>query len=135
MQLLLESDLAPDRILPAQLDDTAFGRARVLPEKRLQVAVLADAVLTYHRWAGVERARARRLFAEVETWFACDDAGGPFTFMTICDSLNLDPAYIRRGLRNWRAYLGATGKLPRSVDPDGNGTRYHVALPRLRRAA
>lgn len=47
----LESELAPESILPAKLFDRPFGGARVQPEKR-QVAVLADAVLTFHRWAG-----------------------------------------------------------------------------------
>ena len=42
---LLESELAPESILPAQLDDRPFGGARIQPEKRLQVAVLAYAVL------------------------------------------------------------------------------------------
>jgi hypothetical protein len=135
MQVLLESELAPDSILPAQLDDAPFRGARILPEKRLQVAVLADAVLTFHRWAGGDRARARRLFTEVEAWFASDEAGGPFTFITICDSLDFDPTYIRRGLRNWRSFVEATAKPPRSLHPDDNGTRHHVALPRLRRVA
>src|SRR5439155_15842959 len=42
---LQESELAPDSILPAQLYERPFGGARLQPEKRLQVAVLADAVL------------------------------------------------------------------------------------------
>jgi hypothetical protein len=88
----LESELAPESILPAQLFDRPFGGGRVQLEKRLQVAVLA-AVLTFHRWAGNEGARARRLFAEVETWFASDEADGPFTFMAICDSLKFDAIY------------------------------------------
>ncbi|SRR6266852_5769251 len=132
---LLESELAPESILPAQLGDRPFGGARIQPEKRLQVAVLADAVLTFHRWAGGERARARCLFAEVEAWFVSEDADGPFTFITICDSLNLDPAYIRRGLRDWHPYLEATAKRKRSLGRDGNGTRHQVVLPRLRRVA
>jgi hypothetical protein len=86
----LESELAPESILPAQLLDRPFGGARAQPERRLQVAVLADAVLTFHRWAGSEGARALRLFAEVETWFVSDEADGPFTFMAICDSLKFD---------------------------------------------
>lgn len=135
MHVALESELAPDSILPAQLGDRPFGGARVQPEKRLQVAVLADAILTFHRWVGVERTRARHLFAEVEAWFASDDAGDPFTFITICDSLNFDPTYIRRGLRHWRPDPEATGKPPRSLHPDANGTRHHVTLPRLRRVA
>jgi len=132
---LLESELAPESILPAQLYDRPLGGARIQPEKRLQVAVLADAVLTFHRWAGDERARARRLFMETEAWFASDDADGPFAFITICDSLKLDPSYIRRGLRHWRAHLEATAKQKRPLRRDSNGTRHQVVLPRLRRVA
>ena len=132
---LLEAELAPESILPAQLGDRPFGGARIQPEKRLQVAVLADAVLTFHRWAGDERARARRLFMETEAWFASDDADGPFTFITICDSLNLDPTYIRRGLWDWDPSLEATAKRKWSLGRDGNGKRLQVVLPRLRRVA
>ena len=62
---LLEAELAPESILPEQLDDRPFGGARTQPQKSLQVAVLADALLTFRRWAGVEQPRARRLFADV----------------------------------------------------------------------
>ncbi len=122
----LESELAPESVLPAQLFERPFGGARVQPEKRLQVAVLADAVLTFHRWAGDERARGRRLFAEVETWFASDAADGPFTFVAICDSLKFDPIYIRRGLRDWRTLLEATVKQsdPFVVTAMGHGIRW-----------
>jgi hypothetical protein len=132
---LLDAELAPESILPAQLGDRPFGGARIQPEKRLQSAVLADAVLTFQKWAGVERPRARRPFAEVETWFASDDADGPFTFITICDSLGFDPAYIRRGLRQWRTHVEASAEGTWSVRRDGNGVRHQVVLPRLRRVA
>ncbi len=132
---LLESELTSESILPAQFFGAPFGGARVQPEKRLQVAVLADAVLTFYQWAGNERTRARRRFAEVETWFASDEADGPFTFMAICDSLKFDPTYIRRGLRDWRTLLEAAVKPKRSVRRDSNGARHQVVLPRLRRVA
>ena len=129
---LLESEIAPESVLPAQFYDRPFGGARIQPEKRLQVAVLADAVLTFHRWAGDGRARARRLFAEVETWFASDDTDGSFTFITICHSLNFDPDYIRGGLRDWRAHFDATA---RPLRRDGSGRRPQIVFPRLRRVA
>ena len=127
--------MQPDTILPEQLSDRPFGGARIQPEKRLQVAVLADAVLAFHRWAGVEHPRARRLFAEVDAWFASDDADGPFTFITICDSLSFDPAYVRRGLRQWRAYAEATASRDWPVRRDGSGSPHQVVLARLRRVA
>ena len=132
---LLEAELAPESILPEQLDDRPFGGARTQPEKRLQVAVLADALLTFRRWAGVEHPRARRLFADVDAWFASDDANGPFTFVTICDSLGFDPAYVRRGLRQSRACVEATAERKLYVRRDGSGSRHQVLLPRLRRVA
>jgi len=132
---LLDAELAPDGILPAQLGDRPFGGARIQPEKRLQVAVLADAILTFHQKAGVERPRARRLFAEVDAWFASDDADGPFTFITICDSLGFDPAYIRRGIREGRMHVQAPADGTSSGRADRNGARHQVVLPRLRRVA
>ncbi len=131
----LDIELAPESILPAQLLEWQRGGARIQPEKRLQVAVLADALLEFQRWAGNERTRGRRLFREVETWFASDDADAPFTFIVICDSLMLDPGYIRRGLGQWRGRLEATATRRRPLRRDGNGTRTQVVLPRLRRVA
>ena len=132
---LLESELVPESILPAQLYGMPFGGARIQPEKRLQVAVLADAVLTFQRWSGDQRARGRRLLAEVDAWFASEEVGGPFTFVTICDSLKFDPAYIRRGLREWQSNLDVTAGQRRPFRRDGNGTRHQVVRSRLRRVA
>ena len=131
----VESELVPESILPAQFYERRLGGARLQPEKRLQVAVLADAVLTFHRWAGNERARALRLFAEVEAWFDSDEADTPFAFIGICNSLSFDPTYIRRGLRRWRMRLDASATQRHSLRRDSNGTRHQVVFPRLRRVA
>ena len=125
---LLESELVPDSVLPAQLYDAPFGGARVQPEKRLQLAVLADAVLTFYR--GVSRSRPMKDFTEVEAWFASEDTDGPFTFLTICHSLALDPGYIRRGLRTWDPRLDATGD-KRRLRRESNEMRHQVALRRV----
>ena len=53
----------PDYILPAQLGDRPLGGARIQPEKRLQVAVLTDAVATFRRLDGIENPQ---LVAEIE---------------------------------------------------------------------
>ena len=124
----------PDYILPSQVDDRLFGGARIQPEKRLQVAVLADAILTFRRGDGGKSSQARRLFAEADAWFASDDDDGPFTFVTICQSLGLDAGYIRRGLREWRLHVEANATRT-SVRRDANGGRHQVVLSRLRRVA
>src|SRR5437879_4767264 len=63
-----EAELEPDILLPSQLGDGLFGAARLQPEKRLQLAVLEDAILTFERSVGVDRPRPRRLLAEVDAW-------------------------------------------------------------------
>ncbi len=83
-------------ILPAQF----FHLAPALsPEHRLMIAVLEDAVLEFRRYAGEPGVRARRLFGETAAWFASDDTSSPFSFVTICEALDLDPSYLRSGLR------------------------------------
>lgn len=98
----LEMEIAPLTVLPCQLHDPVFGAARLLPEKRLMLAVLQDAVLTFHHYARVEWMRPPAPFAEVEAWFASDDTEWPFSFSSICHVLNLDPGYIRGGLERWQ---------------------------------
>ena len=130
-----EAELEPDSILPCQLGDGLFRGSRLQPEKRLQLAVLQDAVLTFHRLVGVGRSRARRLFAEVDAWFASDDTNGPFTFMTICDALNFEPDFIRRGLERWRARPHTEAMRRPLFRRDAVGTRHQVVPPPLRRSA
>src|SRR5438046_9931643 len=95
-----EAELVPDSVLPSQLGDGPFGGARLQPEKRLQLAVLEDAVLTFERCAGVDGARPRRLLAEVDACFASDATDWPFEFVTICHTLTIAPDYISRVLRH-----------------------------------
>jgi uncharacterized protein YjbJ (UPF0337 family) len=80
---------------------TRSGR-KMRPEEALAVAVLEDAVRTLQRYVVVDGRAARALVAEVDEWFACNDTGHPFTFVSICDLLALDVAYVRSGLRHWR---------------------------------
>lgn len=123
-----EVELEPDIILPAQLGGGYLDGARLQPEKRLQLAVLEDAVMTFHRCVGTPGFRPGRLLAEVEAWFSSDATDSPFAFVTICDGLGLDPAYIRRGLRRWQAPGDATSKRGPRFRRGANGTRHQVLL-------
>src|SRR5437667_231553 len=58
---------------------------------------------TFRRCSGIEGPRARRLLAEVEAWLASDASDWPFAFVSVCETLGLDPDYIRRGIRQWAA--------------------------------
>ena len=123
---LREVELQPDIILPAQLGGRYLDGARLQPEKRLQLAVLEDAVMTFHGCVGKPGSRAERLLAEVDAWFSSDTTDSPFAFVTICDGLDLDPAYIRRGVRRWQAPGDTTSKRGPRFRRGANGTRHQV---------
>ena len=118
-------------VIPIQFLDRTFHGAALQPEKRLQLAVLADAVETYARSALSAADTNRTVFVETEEWFASESAAGPFSFVAICDSLGFDPGYIRRGLRMSRLRLnGRTGRrVARRI------TSSRVVGPRVRRVA
>jgi hypothetical protein len=75
---------------------------RKQPECRLLWAVLQDAMETYMKYAGAANRRGRRLFAEVEQWIGEEDPTRLCSFVSICHVLELDPGYLRAGLRRWR---------------------------------
>jgi len=71
-------------------------------EQRLLFAVLQDAVACWFRYRDAQTRRGRRLFGETDAWFASSDTGWLYAFERICEMLDLDPDYIRRGLRDWQ---------------------------------
>lgn len=79
-------------------------RQEVMGEYALVCATLEDAIATYQKYIFGTGRRAKRLFNEVEEWFFMDDWLWPFSFLNICEILELDPESIRRGLGNWREH-------------------------------
>ena len=67
------------------------------PEKDLMVAVLADAVCDYRRYAGSNH----QLYKEASDWLFAEDDQQLFSFRSICETLELNPAAIRRELLTW----------------------------------
>lgn len=93
--------LEPETVLPSQLSGAGRHDASAMPEKRLLLAVLEDAVITYQRYATSTRRRGQRLFREAEAWIASDDVSWPCSFESVCDALGFDGRYLRQGLRAW----------------------------------
>ena len=88
-------------MLPAQL----YAEVHALggPERRLRLAVLADALYQLQRSANATGKRERAMHEAELDWFARDDLSEPFSFVSICDALHLDPEFVRGGLRRWSA--------------------------------
>jgi hypothetical protein len=94
--------LEPDAILPAQLNGSRRFDASSMPEKRLLLAVLEDAVITFQRYTTSTQRRGQRLFREAEAWIVSDDARSACSFQNVCDVLGFDSEYLRQGLLAWR---------------------------------
>jgi hypothetical protein len=86
-----------DILAPAQFF-SHFGGTRMVPEERLMLAVLNDAIDCVQEYAGAADGKRERLFLLAMDWVSNHDSDWPFSFENICDTLRLDPNYVRRGL-------------------------------------
>ncbi len=91
--------LQPDVMLPLQY--FARHRRQAVAERNLVFAVLQDAINCYQSYAFALDRHGQRLFRETEEWLASAERV-PFSFEHICEVLDLDPSYLRTGLRRWR---------------------------------
>ena len=95
-------ELPPETLLPTQWHRSTSD-ASLVPEQRLLLAILEEAVATVQRYVIDERRRGRRLYREAEAWVLSDDVSWPCTFRNICDALGIDPDYLRGGVMRWSA--------------------------------
>jgi hypothetical protein len=96
----------PDTLLPSQYFDRLRRRASIDGERRLMVAILEDAVDVYRKQAGARDRKRRQLFEDAEAWIESTERSWIFSFENICDMLNIDAEYLRKGLRAWKQKAG-----------------------------
>jgi hypothetical protein len=100
------SPVVPD-LLPSQYFDRTSPRLDLNGARRLTLAVLEDAIHLFITRAGARDPCGRALFGKTEAWFEDTDSRWLFSFERICAVLDLDPDYLRRGLRARRPRAGA----------------------------
>jgi hypothetical protein len=94
--------------------ETNQARLReIMGEFELVRATLDDAIHTYRRYAFAKGRRAQRLFREVDEWISADDWSWPFSFVNLCEVLDLDAGYIRTGLKLWRERAESRAETPK----------------------
>jgi hypothetical protein len=71
-------------------------------EERLMLAVLQDAVECFQEHVLAQYVWEKKLFQEAEEWILEKNSDWPFSFENICEALQLNPDYIRRGLLVWK---------------------------------
>ena len=99
---VLSSIFVPDVITPEQFYDTRRDEGAMAPVKRLMMAVLEDALRCFQNNSDAKSGPRKRLFAEAEQWLCGESNDGPFSFDTVCETLGIEPEFLRGGLREWR---------------------------------
>jgi hypothetical protein len=72
-------------------------------ERRLMFAVFVEAIVAYRRGKTSKSMKARRLFADAQEWFMSDDISHTFTFINVCDVLNIHHEDMRKKLMGLRS--------------------------------
>src|SRR5271155_1434565 len=92
-----EPSLSADAFMPAQFYPARRVAASVEPCMRLMAGILIDAVRCFQRNYGAGESNRRQEFREAKSWIFDDLGDGPFSFLEVCNWLEIDP----RGLRDW----------------------------------
>jgi hypothetical protein len=88
-----------DPIITEYFFGNACGNRYVEPERELMRAILEDAIECYVKYRTSRDGIGTKLFSEANEWFFADDEDQPFSFINICDALNLSPSFIRQGIQ------------------------------------
>lgn len=67
-------------------------------ERELMLAVLTDAIECYWKYQRSAKRSAIRLYQDAKNWIFAEKDSQPFSFTDVCEMLQLDPGYIRRGV-------------------------------------
>ncbi len=92
----------PDTLLPIQYFEAMRRKHLLEGEKRLILSVLEDAVECFMKCIESPTNKGQRLFRDADEWIALEDKRWVFSFDNVCDMLDINPDYMRRGLKQWK---------------------------------
>jgi hypothetical protein len=93
----------PDTLLPIQYFEAMRRKHLLEGEKRLILSVLEDAIECFMKCIDSPTNKGQRLFREADEWINLEDKHWVFSFDNVCDMLDINPEYMRRGLQGWKA--------------------------------
>jgi len=76
--------------------------ATVSREKRLMLAVLENALDSYQKYVFARDGQGRQMFEEAVEWLESSNTEWLFSYRNICETLDINPDYLRRGLEGWK---------------------------------
>ena len=77
-------------------------------QKELAAGILKQAALDLRRFHGATSAVEREFYLDAYRWVMSDDCSWPFSFLNVCQALNLEPATSREEILADRS-LGVFG--------------------------
>jgi len=86
-------------LIPVQYSDPVAVRIQSSGEYRLLWAILEDSIDCYFRYADLPSITAQEQFREAEAWIESSEEEWLCSFNSICRHFQIDPGYLRRGLR------------------------------------
>ena len=92
----------PDTLLPIQYFEAMRKKHLLEGEKRLILSVLEDAIECFMQCIDASTSKGQRLFRDADEWIAHEDKRWVFSFDNVCDMLDINPEYMRMGLRKWK---------------------------------
>lgn len=92
----------PDTTLSLQYFDVFRKNSCLEGEKKIMLAVLEDAVASFQKYYCDSDKKGKELFREAEEWIMVEKDERLFSFTNICELLEINPDYLRRGLLQWR---------------------------------
>jgi len=92
----------PDTLLPIQYFEAMRRKHLLEGEKRLILSVLEDAIECFMKCMDSATNKGQRLYREADEWIALEDKHWVFSFDNVSDMLDINPEYMRRGLRDWK---------------------------------
>ena len=91
-----------DTLLPVEYFETFRRTIPIEPEKKLMLAVLADALTCFQKYLSARKRKGKNLFRDADEWIFGDNDDHLFSFENICEVIGLDPQYVRRLLSRWK---------------------------------
>jgi hypothetical protein len=107
-------------------DTDNYGRSR----RELADGVLKQAQRDLQRFHSAPSAIERELYVDAYRWVMSDDSTWPFSFLTVCESLNLVPENVREDLIDLQS-LGALDRWARRCTQGAK--RVHALLGKVPR--
>ncbi len=113
--VLPEELLIPEPALPVQFKEIWHRSRAISPDRALILAVLWQAADDLQKYRFARRRQQQRLYMEAYEWVASGDRRWPYSFINLCEVLQLSPEALREGL------LGDASLTRTSASPSPDG--------------